>query len=92
MAEGRAPASLARATDGVEMLGYARDPERVKADLAAYGDVAALALRIMHPDCDGPENLRAKVAVARAAGVRELDFYHYGLAPLAALDWVCEAL
>ena len=89
---GADPAALARATDGVEMLGYARDPERVRADLAAYGDVAALALRIMHPDCDGPENLRAKVEVARAAGVRELDFYHYGLAPLAALDWVREAL
>jgi hypothetical protein len=89
---GADPAALARTADGIEVLGYARDPERVRADLAAYGDVAALALRIMHPDCDGPDNLRAKVHAARAAGVRELDFYHYGLAPLAALDWVRAAL
>jgi hypothetical protein len=89
---GADPLALARATDGIEVLGYARDPARVAADLAAYGDVAALGLRIMHPDCDGPENLRAKVEAARAAGVRELDFYHYGLAPLASLDWVRSAL
>ena len=46
----------------------------------------------MWPDCDGRENLAAKVAIARAAGVAELDFYHYGLAPLASLDWIAAVL
>ncbi len=80
--------------DGIQALGYAREPGRVASDLAALrarlrpGTDLVLALRPMHPDCDGPDNLTAKLAAARAAGVSEVDFYHYGLAPLAALDWV----
>jgi hypothetical protein len=39
----------------------------------------------MWPDCDSAANLRAKVEVA---GDRRVDFYHYGLMQLDALDWI----
>jgi len=86
-------AGIAAAAPGLQVLGYAVDPARVAHDLEAYGGAAtSLVLRPMWPDCDGRENLAAKVAIARAAGVAELDFYHYGLAPLASLDWIAAVL
>ena len=90
--------ALAAAGAGVDALAYARDPERVHGDLAAYrallGPEADLGvvLRPMSPDCGGPENLRAKVGAARAAGVARLGLYHYGLMPLPNLDWIAAAL
>lgn len=89
--------ALAGTVNAVEVLGYARGSRRLARELEAYraagiGPRLALALRIMHPDCTGPRNLAAKVAVARRAGVAELDLYHYGLAPLDCLDWVRTAL
>jgi hypothetical protein len=49
-------------------------------------------MRPVAPDCDSPGNLAAKLRVARAAGVDRVDFYHYGMAPLSALDRIREAL
>lgn len=83
---------------GVQAIAYARDPERVAADLAAYrttvGPDARLGVivRPMAPDCDDTANLREKVAAARAAGCVRLDLYHYGLMPLPVLDRVRAAL
>jgi hypothetical protein len=69
----------------------------VELDLASYRALApgvplVAALRPVPPDCDSPENLAAKLRAARAAGVDRVDIYHYGLAPLTALDRVREAL
>lgn len=81
----------------VEAIAYARDPDRVGVDLAAYRarigdrDLAAI-VRPFGPDCDGVDDLRAKVALARAAGCRRLDLYHYGLMPLPILDRIAAAL
>ena len=90
-------AAVAAAAGAIEAIGYAADPARVELDLAAYrvlGPNAALslALRPAPPDCSDAENLAAKLRAARAAGVERVDFYHYGLAPLSALDRVREAL
>ena len=49
-------------------------------------------MRPFGPDCDGADDLRAKVALAREAGCRRLDFYHYGLMPLPVLDRIAAAL
>jgi hypothetical protein len=46
----------------------------------------------MPPDCDSPANLAAKLRLARAQGLERIDLYHYGLAPLSALDRIREAL
>jgi hypothetical protein len=86
-------AAVARACDGIEAIGYAADPERVRSDLAAYDDTAvSVILRPMPPDCDSPDNLRAKVELARERGLRRVDFYHYGFMRLDALDWTRAAV
>jgi hypothetical protein len=89
---------IAAAAGALEVMAYASTPERVLVDLQAYADVIpdstklGVILRPLGPDCDGAANLRSKVDVASALGVDRLDFYHYGLAPLDALDWVKSAL
>jgi hypothetical protein len=85
--------TAAPACDGIEAIGYAADPERVRRDLDAYGDAAvSVILRPSTPDCDSPDNLRAKVDLARERGLRRADFYHYGLMRLDALDRIRDAL
>ena len=85
--------AVARACDGIEAIGYAADPERVRSDLDAYGDAAvSVILRPSTPDCNSAENLRAKVDLARGRDLRRVDFYHYGLMRLEALDWIRAAL
>jgi hypothetical protein len=84
---------VARACAGLQAVGYAADPARVEADLDAYGDAAvSIILRPGPPDCDSAENLREKVALARARELERVDFYHYGLMRLDALDLIRAAL
>src|SRR5207248_7433837 len=80
--------ALAGACDGLEAIGYAADPARLRFDLDAYRDVTqdlSVVLRPMPPDCDSAANLREKVRHARELGLRRVDFYHYGLMRLDAL-------
>jgi hypothetical protein len=89
--------ALGRAADEIEAVGYAADPGRIDLDLAAYrariGDAnLAMAVRPTAPDCDTVENLAAKMRSATASGVRRVDFYHYGLMRLDALDRIRAAL
>jgi hypothetical protein len=85
--------AVARACDGIEAIGYAAEPERVRSDLAAYGEAAvSVIFRPMPPDCDSPDNLRAKVELARELGLGRADFYHYGFMRLDALDWMRAAV
>ena len=88
---------LGRQAAEVEVLGYAHDVERIRTELAAYraalGDVGlSVGLRPTDPDCVTPENLAAKVLLARELGVTRVDFYHYGFVRLGALDWVRKAI
>jgi hypothetical protein len=89
---------LARACGGLEAIAYAADPNRIRFDLDAYrellppGGSLSAALRPMPPDCDSVENLAAKLDLCRQLGLERVDLYHYGLAPLAALDRIREAL
>lgn len=90
-------AACARAGAAIGAIAYAADPARVALDLAAYRALAGgaplvAALRPVAPDCSSAENLAAKLAIARDAGVDRVDVYHYGLAPLSALDRVRTAL
>lgn len=88
---------LQQACTEVEVLGYAADVERLRFDLEAYrrdlGDCpVSVALRPSPPDCVAPENLTAKVRLARELGVARVDFYHYGFVRLEALDWIRAAV
>lgn len=88
---------LAAACPEVEVLGYTADADRLRLDLEAYrsqlGDARlAVALRPSPPDCHAASDLAATVRVVREFGAARLDFYHYGLARLEALDWIREAI
>jgi hypothetical protein len=90
-------AALGRACDGLSVLAYAADVDRVRLDLEAYANAVggaplSVCLRPSPPDCDGADNLAAKLALARAAGVAGVHFYHYGFVRLEALDMIREAL
>ncbi|MGW3623629.1 hypothetical protein [Streptomyces sp. NPDC000880] len=94
---GVAPSRITAEADELAVLGYAATPQRVSSILAAYrGEIGqaplSVAIRPLLPDCATPENLAAKVAAARNAGVRRVDFYHYAMAPLDRLDWIAAAL
>jgi hypothetical protein len=91
-------AGAAAATGALEAIAYAADPDRIRLDLDAYraelperGRLSA-ALRPILPDCDSTENLAAKLRLARELELERIDFYHYGFAPLTALDRIREAL
>jgi hypothetical protein len=92
------PAALAPLCDEFQVMGYAQDPDRVAADVAAYRELTTeqsdirLALRPIPPDCRDAENLRSKLELARDAEVTEVDLYHYGFARLETLDLVRTAL
>jgi hypothetical protein len=92
------PARLGDVCDEFQLLAYAQDPERVRTDVAAYRELVGsscdlrAALRPIPPDCADPDNLRAKLAVAREEGVDRVDLYHYGFARLETLDLIKEAL
>ncbi len=85
--------AVADACAGIQAMGYAADPERIRGDLDVYGDAAVSVIyRPSTPDCDSEEAVRVKVDLARDRGVRRVDFYHYGLMRLDALDWIRAAL
>ena len=89
--------ALGRACDGFSVLAYAADVDRVRLDLEAYatavgGAPLSVCLRPSPPDCDGVDNLAAKLALARELGLAGVHFYHYGFVRLEALDMIREAL
>jgi len=89
---------IAAATGALEAIAYAADPERIRLDVEAYraelpaGGSLSAALRPTPPDCDSVANLAAKLRVARELELERVDFYHYGFAPLTALDRIGEAI
>jgi len=90
-------AAIAAAGLAVGVLGYARSPDRLRADLGAYrsllpGAVLRLALRPGPPDCSDAANLAAKLTIAAEAGVSAVDIYHFGLVTRAARDRVGAAV
>jgi hypothetical protein len=89
--------AVASACGSLEAIGYAHDPDRLRFDLEAYRALArdsaiGVVLRPMPPDSDTAENLREKVDLARELALSRVDFYHYGLMPLAALDRIRAAV
>jgi hypothetical protein len=85
--------AVAAACHGIEAMGYAADPAWIARDLDTYGqDAVSVIFRPSTPDCDSAADLRTKVDLARERGLSRVDFYHYGLMRLDALDWIREAL
>lgn len=90
------PAAIGAVVPGYAMLGYARDPARLAADVAAYqallGRRAELrvTLRPGSPDTSSETNLADKLHVAASAAA--VDFYNYGMYPFPVLDGIPGAL
>jgi hypothetical protein len=89
-------AAVAKVCGSLEAIGYARDPDRLRIDLEAYRKLAgeaplSVVLRPAPPDCDTPQNLREKIRLAAELDLARVDFYHYGLMRLDALDLIREA-
>jgi hypothetical protein len=92
------PAAIGKAVPGYATLGYARDPARLTADVAAYraalGGACELrvTLRPGPPDTPSAANLLEKLHVAAASGAAAVDFYNYGMYPFPVLDRIRHAL
>lgn len=86
------------ACQGLAVLGYAREPNQLRADVAAYRDLVpteqslAVVLRPMPPDCTSATDLATRLALLQAFQPYALDFYHYGFMRLTNLDWIGQAL
>jgi hypothetical protein len=91
------PAAIGPVAGGYAILGYARDPSRLSADVAAYksalGESSQLrvTLRPGLPDTPSAANLGEKLRLISAAA-DAVDFYSYGLFPLPVLDRIPEAI
>lgn len=96
--DGVDPAAVAAACDGLCMLGYTRDLDRLRTDIEGYrvrvprDRSLSIAMRPMPPDCHSPAELAARVDAARSADPDWLEFYAFGLMRLEHLDWIGEAL
>jgi hypothetical protein len=90
------PAAIGAVVPGYAMLGYARDPARLAADVAAYrallGDRCELrvTLRPGLPDTPSAASLTDKVHAAASADA--VDFYNYGMYPFQVLNRIPQAI
>ncbi|QFR00624.1 hypothetical protein F9278_35605 [Streptomyces phaeolivaceus] len=92
-------AAVGAVVPGYAVLAYAREPERIAADITAYraalpdGCSLRAVLRPGVPDTDSAERLAVKTAAATGPGGADaVDFYHYGLVPFPVLDRIPLAL
>jgi hypothetical protein len=96
--DGVDPAAVAAACDGLCILGYTRDIDRLRSDIEAYrarippDRSISIAMRAMPPDCHSLADLVARVGVARSVDPDWLEFYHYGLMRLENFDLIAGAL
>ncbi|WP_271221113.1 hypothetical protein [Streptosporangium carneum] len=90
--------ALAPLVDGYAYLGYARDVERLRVDVASVVDAVGgrcpvrVVLRPGHPDTGDAANLAEKTAACASLGVAAVDFYNYGMYPWPVLDRIPAAL
>ncbi len=83
---------------GTELAGYVAEARDLECLVSSYrkalpdASELSLILRPGPPDCDGTENLAAKVALAEQAGCAEVSFYNYGLYRLDVLDRIRSAV
>jgi hypothetical protein len=90
--------ALGKCCDRVGMLGYFADVDRLAHEIRAYQSLLPgagrleVVVRPMPPDSQSATDLATKVLALWNQGIEEVDFYHYGLMRLEALDWIRSAL
>jgi hypothetical protein len=96
--DGVAVRDVAEVCDGLGVLAYFADLDRLLREVTPYRDIVPpnrrleVLLRPMIPDVTSPAELAAKVEAVRALGDVDLSFYHYGFMRLESLDWIRAAL
>lgn len=95
---GSNPKAIAQIADSVEILSYTADPQRTKTRVSELlpiiqsPDQLVVGLQAYPPASPDAETLCANLQAAREQGVTKFAFYNYGIMPLAALDWVRQAI
>jgi hypothetical protein len=91
----RAPENGLQAVDvahySADCAGVENTINGLKAELPANVRVYAV-VRPGHPDCEGAEQLAAKIAALRRSGVEQISFYNYGLMRECEFEWIAQAL
>jgi hypothetical protein len=91
-------AAAAKVCGALQTTSYARELTRIESDFRAYqgsvGHAVSLGtiLRPAPPDCGSESELSEKVKTLAQLAAARIDFYHYGLARLEALDWIAGAI
>ncbi len=90
--------AAAAVCDGAILCAYDMVPDEVAALLRAGRDAVGpekflgTGFRLMYPEMCAPADIADRTAAALAADCDGINFYNYGLVPLARLDWVRQAL
>ena len=79
--------------DSYAVLGYARDPGRLREDVESVRDqIGGRELRVIlrpgHPDTTSDEHHRQKIDAVLSGGADRIDAYVYGMLPQRALERV----
>jgi hypothetical protein len=90
------PAAIGAVVPGYAMLGYARDPARLAADVAAYlaalGSACELRVTLRPGPPDTPSAASLPEKLKAVTGAAAVDFYNYGMYPFSVLDRIRYAL
>lgn len=84
------PAAIAPFVDSYSILGYVRDPHRLRDDVASYRErLGNTRLRVIlrpgFPDARSADELLAHIEAAHDGGADQVDFYNYGMYDHAVL-------
>jgi hypothetical protein len=95
--QGMDVAELTDVCDGFVFCAYDRSVPQVGSVVESFvaeakGRPVNVGLRVFMPEQGCREDFISRVGVAAAAGASGLNFYNYGLIPLARLDWINDAL
>ena len=97
MPTGQDLSATARVCDGALVCAYDMKPTAVTSMIvAARKSIGkdrhlSVGFRVFFPEIGGAADLVARVEAAVGAGAQGINFYNYGLIPVARLDWIGEA-
>lgn len=95
---GANPKTITQIADSVEILSYTADLQRTQARVSELlptlqnPSQLIVGLQAYPPASPDAETLFANLQAAREKGIHKFAFYNYGIMPIAALDWVRQAI
>ena len=94
---GMNPERVAAITGGVLALGYAKNPEDLRAPLSELQALipdreVTVGMQVGMPESGGKTEFLGRIKVARELGITSFNFYNYGFIPLKNLSWISESM